>query len=155
MKRRHKRTRTKVKNPYRSKFEQTFASFFPKLHYEKKTFKYPFVLEKTYKADFIDDISNPKLVVETKGRFRTYDEAKKVQALAKFFEARGCTFIVVFQDWSTPAYPQAKKRKDGTRLSQKEWAEANQIKASSWKHHGKNCLERYEDSPPRYRDSPA
>lgn len=128
-----KNTSKKLKAPkpkYRSKLEEKIGKLLPPdFKYEPYKINYRQCLDRTYLPDFVNEDS--RIIVEAKGRFRTFADAQKCIAVAKFLEEAGYRFIIVFQDWNTKAYPQAKKRKDGSIFSQKEWANANSIECRS------------------------
>lgn len=64
--------------------------------------------------------------VELKGRFRTRDEAEKYIHIRNTLVNRGERFIIVF--FKRNVYmPGAKKRKDGSKRTQEEWAKDNKI----------------------------
>lgn len=81
---------------------------------------------KTYCPDFI--FYDPKgwtYLIETKGRFRDSAEARKYidvrNSLDPFTE-----LVFVFYNPKTPM-PNARKRKDGTKLTHGDWADKNQF----------------------------
>lgn len=131
--RNRKRTSKKLKLPkkkYRSKLEEKVSKLLPPdFKYEPYKINYRQCLNRTYLPDFVNEDS--RIIVEAKGRFRTFADAQKCVAIDKFLKEAGYRFILVFQDWNTKAYPQAKKRQDGSVFSQKEWAALNNIECKS------------------------
>jgi len=79
---------------------------------------------KTYHPDFIYHTEDGYIVyIETKGRFRDFNEYKKYVDIAKSLSWVE-ELVFVFQDPNKPM-PNAKTRKDGTKLTHGEWAEKN------------------------------
>ena len=79
---------------------------------------------KEYQPDFVYINSRGfKTIIESKGRFRDSAEARKYKDVA-----RGLSFdeelVFIFQNPAAPM-PNAKKRRDGTKLTHGEWAELN------------------------------
>lgn len=80
----------------------------------------------TYEPDFVIEKGDKKYIIETKGRFRDSQEARKyifVQAVLKENEE----LVFIFQDHTKPM-PFAQKRKDGTKRTHAEWAEKNKFR---------------------------
>jgi hypothetical protein len=61
-------------------------------------------------------------VIEGKGRFRSHSDAGRYLHIRKSVEKDGKRFIFVFMNPSLPM-PGAKRRRNGSKLSHKEWAE--------------------------------
>jgi|TARA_R110000851_G_scaffold134315_3_gene269553 hypothetical protein len=83
------------------------------------TDKVSYVVEHTYEPDFVKD----KFLIEAKGRFWDHAEYSKYIWIRKALPDT-IEFIFLFQKPTAPM-PGAKKRKDGTKRTHAEWAEAN------------------------------
>jgi hypothetical protein len=106
----------------RSKFEVDLKKKLKKCRYE------PFKLSYTWESEYIPDFvpkHNEKILIEAKGRFRTRQEARKYGAVRD--ANPDYEIVFVFMNPNVPM-PGARKRKDGTRLSHKEWAEMNNFR---------------------------
>lgn len=120
---RKKRLRKKVPKPYSSWFEHDFHKKFPQLEYEDIRFSY--VSKHTYLPDF-RSVSG-YYWFELKGRFRSSAEAKK------YLDIRDCLFdgeaeiVFVLYDPNTKM-PNAKRRRDGTFATMREWCERHNFK---------------------------
>lgn len=112
------KSRGKPPAPFRSWLEYDFHVKFPDLPYEEQSFSY--VSRHLYTPDF--ESKDGKIWVETKGRFRDSREARK------YLDIRECLFegeaeiVFIFQDPETKM-PNARRRKDGTYATMKEWAD--------------------------------
>lgn len=80
--------------------------------------KVAYSITHNYTPDFVKG----KYIIETKGRFREPAEARKYLYIKEVLEKEGRELIFVFSSDKT-LFPFAKKRKDGTRQTQVEWAE--------------------------------
>ena len=127
--RKPRRIRPKEKNVpkgYDSNWEYTLHNTILKdwKHHTKKLIEY--IVEHKYEPDFIRKIDDKIILMETKGRFWDYNEYNKYvwikKALPENYE-----LVFVFKSPSSPM-PQAKRRKDGTKRSHAEWAEANNFR---------------------------
>lgn len=78
-----------------------------------------YLIESTYEPDFI----RGNVLIECKGRFRTSSEAAKYVWVRKALPSNK-ELVFVFYNPNTPM-PGAKRRRDGTKLSHKDWAEKN------------------------------
>lgn len=81
---------------------------------------------KTYEPDFLYKVGKVTILIEAKGRFRDTAEARK------YVDIRDCLepnqeLVFVFMKPETPM-PHAKKRKDGTKYTHREWAEKNNFR---------------------------
>ena len=85
------------------------------------TNKVPYVVEHTYEPDFERD----KILIEAKGRFWDHAEYSKYLWIRKALPDT-MELIFLFQKPYAPM-PGAKKRKDGTKRTHAEWAEANEF----------------------------
>lgn len=111
----------KAKHPkYRSAFERRVAARLPaSFRYEAVKIKFSETRDRTYTPDFGD--KPRKLLVEAKGRFRTSEEARKAVAGARAARELGWRVLFVLYNTTTKAYPQCKRRADGTTLSIAEY----------------------------------
>lgn len=76
-----------------------------------------------YEPDWVYSKGTETLFIESKGRFRTTEEANKYKYIQEYFKDEA-EIIFVFYNPKTPM-PNAKRRKDGTKLTHAEWAEKN------------------------------
>ena len=90
--------------------------------YEPPSARILYTSEHYYKPDFVHP-SNPAVLFEAKGHFREYQEAGKYLAVQKCHPSKQIVFI--FSNPDAKAYPQCRKRADGTTLSLGEWATRN------------------------------
>lgn len=88
--------------------------------------KIPYVSRHTYEPDFKKVIGDKVLYVEVKGRFRDNAESRKYIDVREVL-AEDEELIFIFQDADKPM-PFAKKRKDGTKYTHKEWADKNNFR---------------------------
>ena len=79
-----------------------------------------------YHTDFIKTINNKVILLEAKGRFWDYAEYSKYVWIRKAFP-KHVELVFLFQKPYSPM-PQAKKRKDGTKRTHAEWADANEFR---------------------------
>ena len=110
-----------VPKPYRSWFEYNLHhGALRGLEYECYTAKYDVILrDRKYTPDFV---SGDRLI-EAKGRFRDRSEAEKYLHIKN----SGYKVCFIFMNPATPL-PWAKKRKKcGTKMSHKEWAERHEF----------------------------
>ena len=115
-----------VPKGYDSKWEHTLHTTHLKSwkHHTKELINY--IVEHTYEPDFVKQIDNKTILIEAKGRFWDYPEYSKYIWIKKILSAN---YELVFIFKNPYAHmPQAKKRKDGTKRSHKEWAEANDFR---------------------------
>ena len=93
-----------------------------------------YVINKTYQSDFVKKIHDTKVIyLEAKGRFRDREEASKYLWVRKSLDlineasrlsGEPVVHELVFLFYNPNlAFPHAKKRKDGTKMTHKEWAE--------------------------------
>lgn len=82
--------RKKILAPYKSKFEQEFASLYPQLEYEKDKIKY--TVEHTYHPDWK---IKENTYIETKGLWKSADRAKHLYLREQHPEI---TVYLVFQN---------------------------------------------------------
>jgi hypothetical protein len=110
-----------------SKFEKDLAEGVLKdckFHGEKIPWTKP-ATEHKYEPDF----THGNYVIEAKGRFVDSSVAKKYILVRDSMEERGDTREIVFLFYNANTYmPGAKKRKDGTKRKQTEWADTNNFR---------------------------
>jgi len=90
--------------------------------WDHHTDKIPYVVQHNYEPDFIKD----KVIIEAKGRFWDHAEYSKYIWIRKSLPDT-MELVFLFQKPYSPM-PGAKKRKDGTKRTHAEWAEANNFK---------------------------
>ena len=109
-----------VPKGYDSKWEYTLHQTVLK-SWNHHTDKIPYVVEHKYEPDFVKD----KILIEAKGRFWDHAEYSKYIWIRKSLPDT-MELIFLFQKPYAPM-PGAKKRKDGTKRTHAEWAEANEF----------------------------
>lgn len=110
---------------YDSKFEQQIDNQFPELEYHpEQIIKY--TIPSHYEPDFKYSTASKTYLIESKGRFRTSTEAAKYKHVREVLPD-DYEIVFVFMKSNTPM-PNAKKRKDGTKQTQEEWAVKNGFK---------------------------
>ena len=85
--------------------------------------KVPYVIEHKYEPDFVREVEGKKILLESKGRFWDFAEYNKYIWVNKYLP-KDTELVFLFANPSAPM-PAAKRRKDGTKRSHAEWAEAN------------------------------
>lgn len=85
--------------------------------------KIDYVVEHKYTPDFVRVIDGTTILLEAKGRFWDNAEFSKYIWIAKALPPN-YELVFIFANPSAPM-PQSKKRKDGTRRSHSDWADAN------------------------------
>lgn len=102
-----RKSRRGYPDPYKSKLEfHLHKGAMSKLEYEPKWAALPYVITgKTYNPDFASK-SQPNIVYEAKGYFRTFDEAKKYIYVRESNPEITIRFIIT--DPNKRAYPQTK-----------------------------------------------
>ena len=86
-----------------------------------ETFDY--TVDHKYHPDFIRHIGGKKILLEAKGRFWDHAEYSKYTWIKKYL-SEDTELVFLFAEPTAPM-PQAKRRKDGTKRTHSEWAEAN------------------------------
>ena len=113
---------------YDSKFEEALHKG-PLKNYEHHPDTIEYVIP-ARSARYTPDFQRKKgHVIEAKGRFRTTAEARKYIWVRD--SNPGLEIEFVFENPDCPM-PGARRRKDGTKLTHKEWAESNGFK---WRHY--------------------
>jgi hypothetical protein len=121
MKKKQRLTRANVPAGYDSWFEYDLKDVLKKCEYHGN--KIAYVTEKTYEPDFTYFEEGRITYIESKGRFRTRDEASKYVAVAKAL-TRFQRIVFIFAKPDLPM-PGARVRQDGSRQSHGEWAKLN------------------------------
>ena len=85
--------------------------------------KIHYIIKHTYEPDFVKKIGAKKILLESKGRFWDFAEYSKYIWIKKTLPDN-IELVFLFAKPSAPM-PGAKRRKDGTKRSHAEWAEAN------------------------------
>ena len=85
-----------------------------------------YIVEHTYHPDFIRSFGNKKIYLEAKGRLWDYAEHNKYVWIKKALP-KNIELVFLFANPAAPM-PAAKRRKDGTKRSHAEWADANGFK---------------------------
>jgi predicted nuclease of restriction endonuclease-like RecB superfamily len=88
--------------------------------------KIQYTIHHTYTPDFVRELDGKKILLEAKGRFWDSAEYSKYIWIAKALPD-DYELVFLFANPQAPM-PQAKKRKDGTKRSHAEWAEANNFR---------------------------
>lgn len=101
--------------------------------------KIEYVIEHKYEPDFTKVINKKEILLEAKGRFWDYAEYNKYVWIKKSLKKKQ-ELVFLFSNPSSPM-PGAKRRRDGTKRSHAEWAEANGFRWYS-----------RESLPPTWRD---
>jgi hypothetical protein len=91
--------------------------------------KIKYSIDHIYNPDFTYQNSVKGLItyVEAKGRFLDISEASKYIWIRQYLSKNHEELIFLFYNPETPM-PNAKKRKDGTKRTHREWAEKNNFK---------------------------
>ncbi len=95
-------------------------------NWEHHTNKVDYVIEHKYEPDFIKVINKKQILLEAKGRFWDYAEYNKYVWIKKSLK-KNQELVFLFSNPSAPM-PGAKRRRDGTKRTHAEWAEANEFK---------------------------
>lgn len=95
------------------------------LAYHPRKIEYVRTSTHKYEPDWIYCKGSRVIFIESKGRFRTIEEANKYKYIKDYCD--DCELVFVFYNPNTPM-PNAKRRKDGTKLTHAEWAEKNGFK---------------------------
>ncbi len=88
--------------------------------------KVEYTVKHKYEPDFVRVINGKKILLEAKGRFWDSAEYSKYVWIAKALPD-DIELVFLFANPNAPM-PQAKVRKDGTKRSHAEWAEANSFR---------------------------
>jgi hypothetical protein len=88
--------------------------------------KVEYTVEHKYEPDFVRVIKGKKILLEAKGRFWDSAEYSKYVWIAKALPD-DIELVFLFANPNAPM-PQAKVRKDGTKRSHAEWADANNFR---------------------------
>lgn len=85
-----------------------------------------YVVSHTYEPDFVIEREGKRYIIESKGRFRDSDEARKYLFIREHLKENE-ELVFIFEKAST-AFPFAKRRKDGTKRTHGEWADKNKFR---------------------------
>ena len=85
-----------------------------------------YTVNHVYHPDFIREIEGKKILLEAKGRFWDHAEYSKYVWIKKHLD-KDTELVFLFAEPTAPM-PQAKRRKDGTKRTHSEWAEANDFR---------------------------
>lgn len=115
-----KQPKTSPLYPYKSRLEKALHTGpLSQYEYEPKGSKVAYIVGHDYYPDFIHP-NQPKVLVEAKGFMQNgSSDCSKYVAIAKCNPDYEIVFI--FSDSKAKAYPQCRRRKDGTILSLAEW----------------------------------
>lgn len=108
-----------MRRTYRSRFESRLGRKLKRCHYE------PLIVPYEYKATYLPDFipkNDPTILIEAKGIFRDRREVRKYIAVADSNPHLKLVFILM--DPNKPM-PGAKRRRDGTKYSMKDWCESH------------------------------
>lgn len=83
--------------------------------------KIEYTVSHTYEPDFVLEHEGKTYLIETKGRFQDNAEARKYLFIREVLDAEKQELCFIWQKKNT-AFPFSRKRKDGTRATQEEWA---------------------------------
>ena len=110
-----------MKREYRSRFEERLGRKLKKCNYE------PFIVPYEYKATYLPDFvpkNDPTVIIEAKGCFRNKQEIRKYIAVAESNPHLKLVFILMYPNKPMPG---AKRRRDGTKYSMREWCENHEF----------------------------
>ena len=111
--------------PYDSLFEKTMhETKLSECRFHTKEDKVSYTVPHTYETDFIWEHNGMTYLIETKGRFTEPAEARKYLYIREALDETKCELVLVFQKKGT-RFPYARKRVDGTYMTQEMWAEKN------------------------------
>lgn len=108
---------------YDSRLEKRLHDVFPQLDHHPE--RIPYVRHHTYEPDFIYDTQNHQFLVETKGYFQDRNDCSKYPDVRDSL-ADHQTLVFVFENPDKPMHFQS-KRKDGTKMTHREWCEKNKF----------------------------
>lgn len=91
--------------------------------FHDKNDKIDYIVTHTYEPDFVVEKGGKTYLIESKGRFQDGSEARKYLFIREALNEE-TELVFVWQKKDT-AFPFSRKRKDGTRATQEEWATKN------------------------------
>lgn len=110
--------------PYDSLFEKNLhETTLSECEFHNKENKIEYTVPHTYEPDFVWRADGKTYLIETKGRFRDSAEARKYLFIREVLNEE-VELVFVWEKAGT-AFPFSKRRKDGTRATQDEWATKN------------------------------
>lgn len=113
--------------PYDSLFEKEMHETVLKdASFHNKEDKISYTVPHTYEPDFVLRDENKTFYIETKGRFRDSNEARKYIFIRDNLPPDS-ELVFVWERSNVP-FPFAKKRKDGTKATHEEWANKNKFR---------------------------
>ena len=115
-----KKKRTPGFAPFRSGLEKRVSQQIEGYDYEPKGSQVAYSMPHKYTPDFIPQ-SNPRVILEVKGYFRTSAEAAKYVAVKRDNPSRELIFL--FSNPIKKAHPGCKRRVDGTVMTLANWCE--------------------------------
>lgn len=89
--------------------------------FHNKDYLVSYSVPHTYEPDFIYHKGDMTYLIETKGRFQDSAEARKYLFVREVLDEEKFELVFLWQKKGT-AFPFSRKRKDGTRATQEEWA---------------------------------
>lgn len=88
--------------------------------------KVDYIIPHKYNPDFVISVNGITYYIESKGRFRDSAEASKYTHIRKHLPDN--SELVFIWEKQFTAFPFSKRRKDGTRMTNEEWADKNQFR---------------------------
>lgn len=125
---RFKRYRPKKENvikgtPYDSLLEKNLhEGKLSTCRFHDKNDKVKYIVPHTYEPDFCTEVEEKTYLIESKGRFQTSAEASKYIHIRSVLDEEKQELVFLWDKKGT-FMPGSRKRKDGTRATNEEWAE--------------------------------
>lgn len=114
-----------AKDNFKSSLERKVSKILKTYDYEPKDSSVSYQIPHKYYPDFVHS-NNPAILIEVKGYFiNGSSDSQKYLSVIRDNPDKELVFI--FSDPSKKAYPQCRKRKDGTYLSLGEWCYKNNV----------------------------
>lgn len=115
----------KYKDHFKSSLERKVSKILKNYIYEPTDSAVSYSIPHKYYPDFVHP-TNPAILIEVKGYFiNGSGDAQKYLSVIRDNPDKELVFI--FSDLTKKAYPQCRKRKDGSYLSLGEWCHKNNI----------------------------
>lgn len=89
--------------------------------FHDKEDKVSYIVSHTYEPDFVLERDGRQFFIELKGRFKDSTEARKYTFIREHLPEN--SELVFVWEKSGTAFPFSKRRKDGTRMNNEEWAD--------------------------------
>ena len=115
----------KYKDHFKSSLERKLSKILKNYTYEPTDSAVSYSIPHKYYPDFVS-LSNPCILIEVKGYFIN-GSADAQKYLSVIRDNPDKELIFIFSDPSKKAYPQCRKRKDGSYLSLGEWCYKNNV----------------------------